>query len=53
MALFGALKLKKAAKDRAKDQEQAKHCERVAQLLDEGSPVVPLPLPAATKETLQ
>lgn len=35
MALFGALKLKKAAKDRAKDQEQAKHCERVAQLLEQ------------------
>lgn len=35
MALFGALKLKKAAKDRAKDEEQAKHCERVAQLLEQ------------------
>ncbi|MFO0835871.1 MAG: tetratricopeptide repeat protein [Phycisphaerales bacterium] len=35
MALFGALKLKKAAKDRAKDDEQAKHCERVGQLLEQ------------------
>ncbi|MCC6971697.1 MAG: tetratricopeptide repeat protein, partial [Phycisphaerales bacterium] len=35
MALFGALKLKKAAKDRAKDEEQARHCERVGQLLEQ------------------
>lgn len=35
MALFGAIKLKKAAKDQAKDQEAATHCKHVVALLEQ------------------
>ncbi|MCC6969605.1 MAG: tetratricopeptide repeat protein, partial [Phycisphaerales bacterium] len=35
MSIFGILGFRKAAKDRAKDEDQAKHCERVGQLLEQ------------------
>lgn len=35
MALFGAIKLKKAAKERTKDEEAAEHCQQVAKLLEQ------------------